>query len=140
MAKTEPIPDTTFKVGHTYSRQEISNALGGSIQNYLPVVRGRVVCGCFRPDTKFNPSAPEKVTIGRASRREPRLIRDQVEPIPVFLRRSNGAWEYRGLYRCTDFRTEPDLLRQEMEDNPARGKIEGVLYFELVCDLADQNG
>jgi hypothetical protein len=129
-----PMAATTFEVGRSYSRQEISAAVGGSIRSYLPLVKGRVVCGCFRPDPKFNPGAPEKITIRRAHRREPRLVRDLAEPIPVFLRRSPGAWEYRGRYRCTGFCTEPELLRDEMKANPARGEIGGVLYFERVGD------
>jgi putative zinc finger/helix-turn-helix YgiT family protein len=123
-----------FEVGRAYSRREISDALGGSLRTYLPVVDGRVVCGCFKRIPEKNPHAPEKVTIGNASRPEPLLVSRQVDPIPVFLFRSSGAWEYQGRYRCTGFSTEPKLLEQEMAANPARGVIAGVLYFERVGD------
>jgi hypothetical protein len=123
-----------FTVGKTYSRREISDALGGSMVSYLPNKDGRIVCGCFKPIPEKNPQAPEKVTIGRVDRNEPHLVSRQAEPIPVFLFRSRGAWEYMGRYRCTGLATDPDLLRREMQANPARGVIAGVLYFERVGD------
>ena len=124
-----------FVVARTYTRREIHNALGGSMQAYLPTVQQRVVCGCFKPTPRYNPDAPEKVTIGRVEdRAEPRLVAQQTDPIPVFLFRESNAWEYMGRYRCTGLSTDQQLLLREMEANPARGVIAGVLYFERVGD------
>ena len=123
-----------FNVGQTYSRQEISNAVGGSVVSYLPRRKGLVTCGCFRLD--LNPGAPEEVTINRLERAEPRMLSKQAEPIPIFVRRSSGTWEYRGHYRCVRLSTEPTLLQKKNEQNPtrAKGRVRGVLYFERVSD------
>jgi len=51
-----------FELDHLYSRQDISDILGGSQQSYLPTVDGRVVSGCFVP--RINPNAPAEVLFG----------------------------------------------------------------------------
>jgi len=118
-----------FIVGKTYSRREISDGLGGSIRSYLPTKAGRVVCGCFKRIPEKNPRAPEEVTIGSFGT-EFRLMAEQDDPIPIFLFRSSSAWEYVGLYRCTGATTDPTVLQKKMQENPKRGVIRGVLYFE----------
>jgi hypothetical protein len=126
-----------FKLGQTYTRQEISHALGGSIQLYLPSSGGRVVCGCFKRDARLNPGAPEVVTFGKGEYVEgnAELLAREADPIiPVFLFQASGAWEYVGRYRCTGLSTDPAVLRREMQANPQRGVIAGVLYFERVGD------
>ena len=134
MSEPNAVIDTAFEVGRTYSRREINSLLGGSLRKYLPDSGGQVVCGCFKPTPRYNPDAPEKVTIGNADRPEPRMVSEQPDPIPIFLFRASNAWEYCGRYRCTGYDTDPDLLRQEMQANPARGKIAGVLYFKRIGD------
>jgi len=125
-----------FVVGKTYSRRDISDVLGGSIQLYLPTNEGRVVCGCFKLDRKYNPRAPEEVTFGAGEivQKNAELLSQQTDPIPVFLFNSAGAWKYRGRYRCTGITTDPDILHRKMRENPARGVICGVLHLERVGD------
>ncbi len=126
-----------FEVGQTYSRQEISDALGGSIQLYLPTHGGRVVCGCFDRSVRRNPGAPAVVTFGEGEYVEgnAELLAGQADRvIPVFLKQAGGAWEYAGRYRCTGCSTAASVLRREMQANPARGTIAGVLYFDRVGD------
>jgi putative zinc finger/helix-turn-helix YgiT family protein len=121
-----------FTVGRRYSREEISDKLGGSRVAYLPFKDGRVVCGCFRPDPEYNPNAPEEILLdeGPVIQESAKLVSEQQEPIPVFLFKGNCEWEYVGLYRCCGFETDPKLLQRKMQQNPARGVIKGVLYFE----------
>lgn len=126
-----------FKIGQTYSRREISKELGGSYVSYLPMRDGKVVCGCFKKIPKYNPEAPEVVTIGRGKggkvEEAARNISQQHEPIPIFLFRYDAAWGYIGDYRCTRYETDetdPVLCQQKMQENPERGLIVGVLYFE----------
>jgi hypothetical protein len=120
-----------FKVGRTYSRRQISAKLGGSIQSYLPTKEGRVLCGCFKPTPRYNPEAPEKITTGGVSDNAI-WISNHDDPIPVFVFRSDSAWEYMGRYRCTGVTTKLEVLRREMKKNPARGRIAGVLFFKRV--------
>jgi len=122
-----------LKVGKTYSRREISDALGGSIQSYLPTKSGRVLCGCFKPTPRYNPHAPEKITTGGVGDNARWIAKHKI-PIPVFVFRADCAWEYMGEYRCTGMTRNPVVLRREMKKNPARGHIAGVLYFERVGD------
>ena len=125
-----------LKIGQNYSRRQIHAELGGDIVSYLPMRGGKVVCGCFKKTPKFNPEAPEVVTIGRGKGGKVEeaaiMVSRQHESIPIFLFRYNGAWEYIGDYRCTAYLTDPILCQQKMIENPARGLIYGVLYFEKV--------
>jgi hypothetical protein len=123
-----------FLIGETYSRQTISDRLGGQIQTYLPTVDGKVVCGCFKATPDKNPGAPEKVTYGTPDHSKPAALVAQGEPIPVFLYRASTEWEYVGRYLCVGHSTHPELLDAEMRANPARGVISGVLYFGRVGD------
>jgi hypothetical protein len=124
-----------FEVGKTYSRREISHALGGSIRAHLPTKDGLVVCGCFKREPRWNPGAPAEVTFGKAGgivQANAEWVSKQTGPIPIFLFRADNAGEYVGLYRCSGYTTDPAVLRRKMEENPARGGIAGVIYFKRV--------
>lgn len=125
-----------LQIGRSYSRSEISEILGGSIRASLPVSKGAVVCGCFKKEPKWNPQAPEEVTLGVKPRvhAAARTLAEQGGPIPIFLFRKNAAWEYKGDYRCIEYSTDEKLCRQKMEENPVRGRIGGVLRFETSED------
>lgn len=89
-----------FVPGKIYSREQVHGLVGGSLQSFLPVVKGRVVAGCFWPE--LNPDAPEVVLPlpGPAVERAIACARGQDEPFPVLLRRQVGSWSYVGLYRA----------------------------------------
>lgn len=119
-------------LGVRYSRLQISQMLGGSIQSFLPTKDRVVVCGCFKREPRWNPDAPEEVVFGPAPMVEAaaeRLSR-QHEAIPIFLFAGSAAWEYIGDYRCTELLTDQGLCQEKMKRNPARGAIRGVLYFK----------
>lgn len=120
-----------FVMGECYTRRQISAALGGNIQSFLPRAKGAVVCGCFRPEPRWNPGAPEEVVFGAGEHvmRDAKLVAQQSDPIPVFLYRRQGAWEYVGRYICRGLSTDPATLRSAEESNPARGALTGVLHF-----------
>ena len=90
----------TFTTGKTYSRKEISAALGGSEVEYLPTENKRVVCGCFT--LEHNPEAPDIVIpgTGRVIQREASVFCGQDYPIPIFIKRRVNAWEYVGDYKA----------------------------------------
>jgi hypothetical protein len=54
----------SFELCRSYSRAKISAELGGGYQSALPESKGIVVCGCFKPTHRWNPGAPEEVTLG----------------------------------------------------------------------------
>src|SRR4051794_28738604 len=90
-----------FDRNRLYSRAEIANLLGGgTVQSYMPTKGTRVLAGCFR--TEVNPDAPRIVLVGIGPRieRAARLLMEQKEPIPVFLKRASKAYEYVGFWRA----------------------------------------
>jgi hypothetical protein len=87
-----------FEVGVSYTRDEIHARVGGSVQSYLPHVGGKVVAACLRLDT--NPNAPEVILVGSGEGIEhaAELLVAQPTPLPIFLKRDPGEWEYVGDY------------------------------------------
>ena len=129
-----------FKIGETYSRRQICDALGGTVQSYLPDIDGKVVCGCFDPGDEMNPNAPEEILFGTAGpspdiNRTADLVYAQGhegQAIPVFLKRRANEWEYVGDYLCIGITRDARVVARKMADNPARGAFHGVLRFEKV--------
>jgi hypothetical protein len=85
-----------FENGKTYTREDIHRQLGGDVQSYLPHVGGQVVAACLRPDT--NPDAPRVILpgTGEGIERSADLLVGQKTPVPTFLKRRSGEWEYVG--------------------------------------------
>jgi hypothetical protein len=88
-----------FRKGEYYTRKEISQTLGGGVQDYLPHKDGAVVCACVTPE--MNPHLPEVILVGQGEQipRWARVFAGQKEHIPVFVKRSPSKWEYIGNYR-----------------------------------------
>jgi hypothetical protein len=126
--------------GKRYSRSEISEMMGGSIQAYLPFKDGRVTCGCFRVEETLNPGAPEEVLFGRVPimpdvEKSAEMVSEQGksgEAVPVFIFKAKGKWEYVGDYRCTELIRDASELRRKENEHPCRGSITGILRFEIV--------
>lgn len=126
-----------LRIGATYSRAEIHEALGGAMQEYLPHVAGRVVCACLRQDE--NPDAPRLIlpADGPNTQHWARVFAEQQEYVPVFIKRFDAAWEYVGNFRVertialpsaeyrhvlrTGRRAVPFML--ELEQEPSRANI-----------------
>lgn len=136
----EASKEMSFEIGGLYSRQQISDVLGGSIQAYLPFVDGRVVCGCFDPRVDMNPHAPEEVLFGEeyptpVIDRTARMVFDQGQAgatIPVFLKRLSNQWEFVGHYLCIGFTQDRRVVERKLREHPSRGNFSGVLRFERV--------
>ena len=90
------------------------------------------MCGCFDRSPRLNPDAPEEVVYGLAPIVEEtaEMIHRQASAIPIFIRRSHGAWEYVGDYRCVGNSRDPKLLKERMSKYPERGRIAGILRFQ----------
>lgn len=91
-----------FERNKGYKRSEISRLLGGWVQDYLPHSAGRVTYGAFSND--LNPDAPSIVLPGTGEEIErwARVLCEQQDPIPVFVKRRSNEWNYMGTYRCVD--------------------------------------
>jgi hypothetical protein len=94
-----------FVVGEVYTRDRIHTILGGETLSYLPQTGGKIVCGCFSPES--NPEAPYEILVGGADAgesegqilRKARRLSRQDGSIPVFLRRAANEWMFDGHYR-----------------------------------------
>ena len=126
-----------LKINHIYSRQEISNMLGGSNVAYLPFRDEVVTCGCFRVEEEYNPGAPNEVMFGCDEpmpdvEKAAKMVREQDKPIPIFIRRGSAKWEYIGNYQCVELERDANMLKQKMKEHPRRGQIKGILRFKKV--------
>ena len=101
-----------FERGKTYKRAYISEQLGGGLQDYLPHVKGRVTYGAF--SRELNPQAPSVVLpgIGPEIERWARVLAEQTEPIPVFIKKRSNEWTYMGDFRCVELIEDPAAIAE----------------------------
>ena len=120
-----------LREGCLYTREEIHRLLGGDLQSYLPHVGGRVVCGCFRVD--LNPDAPGKVLVGDSEDvvKYAKVLAQQGEPTPVFIKREPKRWEYIGDFLAVEYCEDPEEVAQRAAD-AGRNELAGVLVLEPV--------
>src|SRR4051794_12943720 len=123
-----------FRVGESYTRDQIHAELGGEKVTYLPQRGGRIVCGCFSQDS--NPEAPLTVLVGDVTEegdstvlRKARLLCRQGGTIPVFLKEASNRWLYDGDYRCKGFSEDRRLLDQ-LQRRAGREDVVLALYLE----------
>lgn len=90
-----------FKVGVFYTPHEISRAVGGDLQSYLPHVGGTVVAA--RLSLKLNPDAPEIILPGTGPMIEQSAewLVNQHAVVPTFIKRGPGQFEFVGEYSAT---------------------------------------
>jgi hypothetical protein len=121
----------TFVLGKKYSREEIYDALGGSKQAYLPNSDGTVLCACLRQDT--NPAAPNVILpgTGREIERSSKILCEQKEAIPVFIKRSVGSWEYVGNYTVERWSENPAEIMEHAR-HAGRSDITRVIYMKPI--------
>jgi hypothetical protein len=120
----------SFQLAEHYTRKEIHDAVGGSVEDYLPTKDGRVVCGTFRPDA--NPDAPMIVLAGKSPkiRKAAEQFARQPEAIPIFLKREANRWQYVGRFRVARASTDPsDIAKHERRAN-RHNTISIVLFLE----------
>jgi hypothetical protein len=101
-----------FTIGQCYTRDQIRAQLGGSAIDFLPRACGVVVCGCFT--TECNPDAPDVVIPGTGPviEESAEIFCSQDFPVPIFLKRRPGAWEYVGDYQVESFKTDQQTIEK----------------------------
>jgi hypothetical protein len=115
-----------------YTRPTIYQLLGGDLQSYLPHVNKRVVCGCF--DISANPNAPEEVLVGEGENvvKYAKVLAQQTEPIPVFLKQSANEWKYIGNYSVVSYSENLEEVAAKASA-AGRSDVVGVLYLMLIA-------
>ena len=88
-----------FKIGTTYTRDQIHAVVGGSKQAYIPTLNGSVVAVCVKTD--LNPRAPRELLcgVGPIIAKTGALLASTPHKVPVFIKKAVNVWEYMGLYR-----------------------------------------
>ena len=121
-----------FEAGKTYRRHQIHSVLGGELKTYLPQCQGRIVCGCFQHTQ--DPGAPHEILVGDSPqvKQKAELLCKQGDPIPVFIKKQKGRWEYQGLFRVKRHSAEPEEIRRKQQES-GREYVTSVLYLELVA-------
>ncbi len=117
-----------FEQGVSYTREAIHAQVGGSLQSYLPHVGGCVVAACLRLDT--NPDAPAVILAGTGEGIEcaADMLVAQRTPVPTFLKRAVGEWEYVGEY-TSDRSSQNAAVLAEQAQRSRRDDITRVIYM-----------
>lgn len=122
--KTHP-----FRRGKEYSRKQISDVLGGGVQDYLPHQDGVVLYGAFSKD--LNPGAPGVILPGTGPEIErwAHVFAAQKHAIPVFIKRQSNVWYCMGDFRCTNL-SEDEATIAEHSRAAGRDDVTMVLSLE----------
>jgi len=122
---------SSFLPRRLYTRPEIAEQVGGGHQDYLPHSNGRVVAACLSDE--LNPDAPHVVLRGNGPEiiRWARVLADQPDPVPTFMKRAPNAWQYVGQFRATDISFD-ETERERWARVSGRDDIAAVLYLERV--------
>jgi hypothetical protein len=125
-------PKDAFVMGRGYSRREIHDVLGGSLEQYLPSVGGRVVAVCINPDPDLQPFPPAQIFIGSGPTIQARAVAlsSQDEPVPVFIGRAAHDWEFKGHWRPVRLETDSDRVEAERTRAGVTRPFFGVLWLE----------
>ena len=120
-----------FIVDNSYTREDIHNEVGGSVQSFLPTVDGRVVCACLSKE--MNPNAPNEILVGN----KPRVVKSaeqfskQSFAVPVFIKEASNEWIYQG-----DYIVKKDTYRNEgIDDFDLAGRED----IQIVLELEEQH-
>jgi len=87
-----------FKLGATYTRDEIHAAVGGSKRSAISTLNGAVVALCIRID--LNAKAPREFLCGSGPvmAKAGNLLASTPHKVPVFTKKKVNYWEYKGLF------------------------------------------
>ena len=120
-----------FELGKSYSREEIHDALGGSLEDYLPRSMGRVVCACLTREA--NPDAPHVVLPGAGPNMMAAAdqLSQQDDPFPVFIKKRAKEWVYVGMFERIGEKRSPKYVVPHARKTK-RSDITRVIYFREV--------
>src|SRR5258708_3300577 len=118
-------------LGRTYTRNELSDFLGGSPQTYLPYKGHRVLYAALTRHK--DPEAPTVILAGNKQQiaKSAGLLAQQAEPIPVFIKQQPNAWEYVGTYRVRCSSQNPDVLDEYRRRSGRSDQLSRVVFLEL---------
>ncbi len=135
-----------FAVGAYYTNQEITAALGGTIQNYLRHIPGqRIIAICLNPWE--HPRAPDEIWVGAGGNRDlvgrsaqwlvEQCAGDPAAGVPLFIKdggahRGLRSWRYYGRYRVRE--DTRDEARVAALAGQRKDPVRRILYLEQVSE------
>jgi hypothetical protein len=132
--------DNKFILGKLYTREKIRVEIGGSEKGFLPLVKGHVICGCFRQE--FNPDAPDIILPGDKDSiaEQSEIFCRQQFYIPIFVFVvPEGGWKYVGDYRVeswTENKKEISLHQKRTAQEVNRTvPISRILFLEKALSV-----
>lgn len=122
-----------FIEGRAYTRQEISNKVGGGIQDCISHKDGRVVAICMVRD--MNPQAPLVLLVGKGRDKERYsdiLCNSQrTEAIPIFLKKLANVWVFQGYFKVREHKKDAHTILQH-EKTADRQNVYMIIWFEKI--------
>lgn len=127
-----------FKPGSYYTREQIHKRLGGGTQDFLPHKDGVVVCVCVTPE--LNPHLPVTILAGEGKQvpRWARVFAQQMNFIPLFVKRASNRWEYIGNFRAKTVSDDPREIARHKTFS-GRDDIVLVLHMEKEVFMKEIN-
>lgn len=122
----------SFVVGQAYTREQISSAVGGSKQAYLPTRGGEVVCGAFRRDANPDASNVILVGLGPQIRGSAEILEKQVSAIPVFVKRRPKVWEFLGMFRMGRSSVDSSEINEHAQRANRVGDVCKLLFLDRI--------
>jgi hypothetical protein len=125
-----------FELGKNYTRAALKSVLGASEVGFLPVVDGRVVCGCVR--RKYNPDAPDIILAGdNADIREQAIaFCYQKAAAPMFIStdpaEQEDSWEYVGDFAVESWTENQKEIALHKQRAPANKHISRIMFLRKV--------
>ena len=121
-----------LKLGRTYTREALSDALGGSQQAYLPRQGAKVLYAAVTRES--NPEAPRVILAGDGPEiaESARLFAQQSQAVPVFIKQEVNAWEFVGSYRVRSSSENPTVLEEYRRRSGREDRLTRVLFLEMV--------
>ena len=122
-----------FTPGTAYTRQQIRQGVGGgSVQTYLPRLKGRVLCACLNGPMNL---VPDVICVGKLPNtiKTAEMLCQQGDDLPVFVKEVAGRWIYQGQYKVKNWSDDIETLiyyRQKTQ----RPELTRIIFMEKVSD------
>lgn len=103
--------------------------------DFIRTKAGKVVGLALNP--KLNPQAPRVVIVGKGPKKERRaaLLANTPNAVPAYVKQGTNAWEYRGEYAATAYRTDKATIEKYRRHRLANG-VAGILFLEPATDVS----
>ena len=122
-----------FTIGTTYTRQQIRQGVGGgSIQTYLPTLKGQVLCACLNGPMNLVPGV---ICVGNRPRtvKAAEILCQQDNDIPVFVKEAPSRWVYHGRYKVKSWNNDLETLNH-YRVKTRRSELTKIIFMEKVSD------